>query len=288
MYFKSKYILFSLLGLLIVVTTVIAIGGARKQALLTNGNAVTPADHEIDTSSINYSFNNRNLPIYYVETSEKKVAISFDAAWGAEDFDGIMEILDKHKVKTTFFVTGGWVKSYPDKIKILAEKGHDIGNHSKSHFDMAKISQENCRKEIQEVTDAVFELTGYEMFLFRPPYGSYNNTLIETAYDMDYYPVQWNVDSLDWKDYGPEKIISNVCQGNKLCPGSIVLLHNGATYTREALDGLLTKIEGMGYEIVPISELIYKDHFKMNVDGKQMKTAEEDQTIALPLNPSRR
>ena len=97
-----------------------------------------------------------------------------------------------------------------------------------------------------------------------------------------------NRDSLDWKDYGPEKIISNVCQGNKLCPGSIVLLHNGATYTREALDGLLTKIEGMGYEIVPISELIYKDHFKMNVDGKQMKTAEEGQTIALPLNPSRR
>ena len=132
----------------------------------------------VDVSS---TYGNRELPIYSVGITEKKIAISFDAAWGAEDFPRIMEILDKHQVKTTFFMTGEWVEKYPDCVKTLVEKGHDLGNHSATHPDMTTLSAEKQKEQILKVHKAVKELTGYEMELFRPPYGAYNNDLIRTG-----------------------------------------------------------------------------------------------------------
>ena len=128
----------------------------------------------------------RELPIYCVDTTENKVALSFDAAWGAEDFPKIMDILDKHNVKVTFFMTGGWVTDNPDCVKELVKRGHDLGNHSEHHYDMTTISQSEKESELQSVHDRVKELTGYEMFLFRPPYGAYDNAVIKTAYQMYY------------------------------------------------------------------------------------------------------
>lgn len=145
----------------------------------------------------NATVGDRELPIYCVDTTENKVALSFDAAWGAEDFPKIMEILDKHNVKVTFFMTGNWVDDNPDCVKELVEKGHDLGNHSEHHYDMTTISRAEKEKELQTVHDKVKELTGYEMFLFRPPYGAYDNEVIKTAYDMNYYPIQWSVDTGD-------------------------------------------------------------------------------------------
>lgn len=230
------------------------------------------------TSSMNHgggwlnssTFGERELPIYSVDTKENKIALSFDAAWGAEDFDRIMEILDKHDIKVTFFMTGGWVEQNPECVKTLVEKGHDLGNHSEHHYDMATISKSQQKEEIQNVHDRVKELTGYEMCLFRPPYGSYNNGLINTTYEMGYYPIQWNVDSLDWKDYGVDSIVKTVCTNESLGPGTIILCHNGAKYTADALDELITNLKGQGYEFVKISDLIMKDHFHMDVTGKQI------------------
>ncbi len=216
------------------------------------------------------TFGDRELPIYSVDTTENKIALSFDAAWGAEDFERIMEILDKHNVKVTFFMTGGWVEQNPECVRTLVEKGHDLGNHSEHHYDMTTISKSQQKEEIQIVHDRVKELTGYEMILFRPPYGSYNNSVINTAYEMGYFPIQWNVDSLDWKDYGVDSIIKTVCKHEALGPGSIILCHNGAKYTADALDELLTNLEEQGYEFVKISDLIMKDHYHMDVTGKQI------------------
>ena len=169
----------------------------------------------------------RELPIYCVDTTEKKVALSFDAAWGAEDFPRIMDVLDKHKVKVTFFMTGGWVEDNPDCVKELVKRGHDLGNHSEHHYDMTTISQEEKDSELKTVHDKVKKLTGYEMYLFRPPYGAYDNDVIKTAYAMHYYPIQWSVDSLDWKNYGVDSIITTVCNHKALAPGAIILCHNG-------------------------------------------------------------
>lgn len=220
--------------------------------------------------AVSSTYGDRELPIYSVGIEEKKIAISFDAAWGAEDFNQIMEVLDKHGMKTTFFMTGEWVEKYPECVKTLVEKGHDLGNHSATHPDMTTLSKEKQKEEILKVHNAVKELTGYEMELFRPPYGAYNNDVIRTCYELNYYPVQWDVDSLDWKDYTPERIISNVCEHDSLGPGSIILCHNGAKYTAEALDEMLTNLKNQGYEIVPISKLIMRENYHMDVTGMQV------------------
>ena len=212
----------------------------------------------------------RELPIYCVDTKEKKIALSFDAAWGAEDFQNIMDILDKHKVKVTFFMTGGWVEANPDCVKQLVEKGHDLGNHSDHHYDMTTLSESQMKEEINAVGKKVKDLTGYEMKLFRPPYGAYNNEVIKTTYACNYYPIQWNVDSLDWKNYGVQSIIDTVCNHKELGPGSIILCHNGAKYTAQALDELLTNLKEQGYTLVPISELIMTENYHMDVTGKQI------------------
>ncbi len=190
--------------------------------------------------------------------------------WGNEDTGRILSILDKLNVKVTFFMTGSWVESYPDDVKAIYEAGHDLGNHSERHKDMATIGIAEQQDELMSVHRKVKELTGYEMFLFRPPYGSYNNDLITTAEACGYYPVQWSVDSLDWKDYGTDSIISTVCEHKALGNGAIILMHNGATYTAEALETVITNIRDAGYEIVPISQLIYRENYHLDVSGKQI------------------
>ena len=221
--------------------------------------------------SVSSTINGRELPIYCVETDEKKVALSFDAAWGNEDTQRILEILAKHNIHVTFFATGGWVESYPDDVKAILDAGHDLGNHSENHNNMSQLSNDEKEQEIMKVHDKVKNLTGYEMFLFRPPYGDYDNDVIKTATKCGYYPIQWDVDSLDWKDYGVDSIISTVCTNKHLGNGSIILCHNGAKYTADALDTLITNIKGQGYEIVPVSELIYRDGYHMNAEGRQIK-----------------
>ena len=220
--------------------------------------------------AVSSTYGDKELPIYSVDTEEKKIAISFDAAWGDSDFQKIMEILDKHNVKTTFFMTGEWVEKYPDCVKTLVEKGHDLGNHSATHPDMTKLSKEQQREQILKVHNAVKELTGYEMELFRPPYGAYNNEVIRTCYEVGYFPIQWDVDSLDWKDYDAATIINKVCNHKDLDCGSIILCHNGAKHTAEALDEMLTNLKNQGYEFVPISELILRENFHMDVTGQQV------------------
>ena len=212
----------------------------------------------------------RELPIYCVDTTEKRIALSFDAAWGAEDFPKIMDILDKHKVKVTFFMTGGWVESYPEDVRAILAAGHDLGNHSENHKNMSQISDEECQEEIKKVHTKVQELTGYEMCLFRPPYGDYDNHVIKNVQKCGYYPIQWSIDSLDWKDYGADDIVRRVVESDKLNNGAIILMHNGAKYTADALDAVITGLQEKGYEIVPISQLIYKDKYHMKADGTQV------------------
>ena len=221
--------------------------------------------------SVSSTINGKELPIYCVETDEKKVALSFDAAWGNEDTQKILEILAKHNVHATFFMTGGWVDSYPEDVKAILAGGHDLGNHSENHKNMSQISNDDKEQELMKVHEKVKNLTGYEMFLFRPPYGDYDNDVIKTATKCGYYPIQWDVDSLDWKDYGVDSIVNTVCSNKHLGNGSIILCHNGAKFTADALDTLITNQKGQGYEIVPISELIYRDGYHMDAEGRQVR-----------------
>ena len=216
------------------------------------------------------SVGGRNLPIYCVETEKKQVSLSFDAAWGNEDTQEILDILAKHQVKVTFFMTGGWVDSYPEDVKQICQAGHDLGNHSKTHPNMSQLSAQEQEEELMAVHQKVKELTGVEMTLFRPPYGDYDNQVIQTAYACGYYPIQWSIDSLDWKNYGTEDIIRRITTSKALEGGAIILCHNGAKYTAQALDTLITTLKDMGYEFVPISQLICTGDFHMDPSGKQI------------------
>lgn len=214
--------------------------------------------------------NKRELPIYSVDTDEKKIAISFDAAWGAERTDEILSILRERDIKATFFLVGLWVDKYPDKVQEIAKEGHEVGNHSTTHPHMSKMSPEQIKKEIETTQHRIEELAGDRAVkLFRPPFGDYDDTLILTCRELGYYPIQWDVDSLDWKDYGIEHIVNQVL--GKVREGSIVLFHNDAKYTPEALPIILDKLINEGYEFVSISELIYKENYQIDHTGRQIK-----------------
>ncbi len=160
--------------------------------------------------------------------------------------------------------------SYPDDVKMILSQGHDLGNHSQNNKNMSQLSDAEKESELMTVHNKVKELTGYDMFLFRPPYGDYDSKLIKVARKCGYYSIQWDVDSLDWKDYGVDSIIKTVTQHEHLGNGTIILCHNGAKYTAEALDTMITTLKDAGYSFVPLSELIYKDNYHMDHEGRQI------------------
>lgn len=211
----------------------------------------------------------RKIPIYCVSTDKPQVSISFDAAWGNEDTQTLLDILANNNVKATFFMTGGWVDSYPDDVKKIADAGHDLGNHSQNHKQMSQLGVEEIKSELLTPHEKVKELTGRDMTLFRPPYGDYNNQLVETANGIHYNVIQWDVDSLDWKDYGADSIVETVLNHKHLGNGSIILMHNGAKYTKDALERVIVGLKDKGFEIVPISQLIYSENYYTDHEGRQ-------------------
>lgn len=208
----------------------------------------------------------RDIPIYSVETSEKKVAISFDAAWGNEQTSELLDILDQYDVKATFFLVGQWVDNFPDSVKEIADKGHDVENHSNTHAHMPELSLEGMTEEIMSCNEKIEAITGKCPTLFRPPYGDYNNDVVGAVKSCGMYCIQWDVDSLDWKDLSAADITERVT--SKLQNGSIVLLHNGAKNTPAALPSIIEGIRAQGYELVPISELVPKGEYETNHEGR--------------------
>lgn len=212
----------------------------------------------------------KELPIYCVDTKEKEISISFDAAWGSEYTDEILKILRERDIKCTFFLVGFWVDKYPDQVRKIAEEGHEVGNHSTTHPHMSKLSREQIRMEIETTQKKIEELAGDRTVkLIRPPYGDYNDLLITTCREIGFYPIQWDVDSLDWKELGIEHMYRQVT--GKVKSGSIVLFHNNAKYITQALPSILDKLLADGYSFVPISQLIYKENYEMDHTGRQKK-----------------
>lgn len=232
--------------------------------------AISAIRYVPEVVTVSTSPDGRELPIYCVSTDKPQIALTFDAAWGNEDTRKILSILAEYQVKATFFMTGGWVDTYPEDVKAIQAAGHDLGNHSENHKRMTQLSAEEQATEILGVHKKVKELTGAEMELFRPPYGDYNNEVVRTAEENGYYAIQWSVDSLDWKDYGAEAIVQAVCGHKDLGNGAIILCHNGAKYTAQALPSMIENLQSQGYQLVPVSQLIYRENFHMDQNGKQI------------------
>jgi peptidoglycan/xylan/chitin deacetylase (PgdA/CDA1 family) len=145
-------------------------------------------------SSIMTNANERVLPIYNVARNDKKIAISFDAAWGNEDTNELIKILDEYKVKTTFFVVGSWVDKYPDSVKALSDAGHEIMNHSDTHPHYTKLTIDKIKEEALKCDEKIMKITGKKPFLTRVPYGDYDNKVVSTLKEIGHFTIQWDVD----------------------------------------------------------------------------------------------
>ena len=209
----------------------------------------------------------RLLPIYSVEIEEKKIAISFDCAWGVDHTDALLETMAKNDVRCTFFAVQFWVDKYPEYVEKIVSAGHELGTHSRTHPYMSTLSKAQIQEELTSSSAAIERLTGQKVTLFRPPYGDYNNTLISTCKELGLYPIQWDVDSLDWKNLSATEIAMRIVNGAK--NGSIILCHNNGLHTAEALPLVFSTLKNRGYTFVPISELIYKENYYLDHNGRQ-------------------
>ncbi len=224
----------------------------------------------ISRISIAVSGNIRKIPIYSVETDQKKIAVTFDAAWGAQDTEELLEILDKYNAKATVFCLGQWVKDNPEEVKMFYDNGHEIGNHSYSHPAFSKISREEIRKEITDCNEIIKEVTGEYPALLRAPSGDYDNKSIEACESMGMKMIQWDADSVDYKGISVNEIYERIIKNTE--NGSILLFHNGVENTPAALEKILEALKNDGYEFVTVSQLIYKENYTIDHTGRQHQT----------------
>ena len=209
----------------------------------------------------------RQLPIYCVQRDQKMLSISFDAAWGNEDTQQLIDIMAQYNVKATFFVVGDWVDRYPESVKALHDAGHEIMNHSNTHAHLPQLSAQQITDDLNACNDKIEAVTGARPTLIRLPYGDYDDNSIRTIRAMGMEPIQWDVDSLDWKDLSAADITKRVT--SKVCPGSIVLFHNAAKHTPEALPGIIECLLQEGYTFVPISQIILTGDYTIDHTGRQ-------------------
>jgi peptidoglycan-N-acetylglucosamine deacetylase len=222
----------------------------------------------LGNKSLNVFNTNRELPIYSVESTAKTAAITFDCAWGDEDIPNILETLRNENVKATFFIVGQWAEKFPQTVKMIANEGHDIGNHGYSHLRMGQLDKARTRNEIQKCRLTLEQISSQNVDLFRPPYGDYNDNVVKTSRELKCFTIQWNVDSLDWKPgISQGEILDRI--KNKINPGSIILFHNDTTHTAKMLPNIINTLKNDGYDLQPVSKLILRENYKIDHDGRQ-------------------
>lgn len=226
----------------------------------------------VQLAEVFFGYSTRKVPVYSVDTPNKQVAISFDAAWGADKTDGILEILKEYNVSATFFLVGFWVDEYEEEVKKISDAGIEIGTHSESHPDMAKLDAETIKTELTTSIEKIEKITNKKVELFRAPFGSYNNTLLEQAENMGLITIQWDVDTLDWKGLSAQDMCSRVL--DKVKNGSIILMHNNSDNILDGLRMILDRLTMQGYEITSVGELVYKDNFEIDRNGVQHKISD--------------
>jgi len=209
----------------------------------------------------------KELPIYNVATDEKKVSLTINCAWNADDMESILDTLKKEDVKVTFFLVGDWVDKYPDVVKKINDEGHEIANHSDKHSHVSNLNYEKNLEEIRKCADKIQNLTEKRPTLYRGPYGEYNDTVVKASNAENHTMIQWNIDTLDYTGLKNTEMWKRIEE--KLSPGSIILMHNGTENTSSSLPMIIENIKKSEYQIVPVSELIYKDNFRIDNSGTQ-------------------
>ncbi len=224
---KTKYLLIGLVALMLVGSSAMYVQGYNKQK-----------------------------PIFEVKTSEPKIALTFDISWGNKTPLPVLDILKANDIRCTFFLSGPWVKQYPEIAKRILEDGHEIGSHGYRHINLSTIGHEEIVSELSKAHEIIKDVTGVEANLIRTPNGDYSNTVIDAIQSQNYKVIQWSLDSLDWMNPGINTISSRVI--SKCKAGDIILMHASDTckQTDQALPEILKELKAKGFEFVKVSELL--------------------------------
>ncbi|MCL2406982.1 MAG: polysaccharide deacetylase family protein [Defluviitaleaceae bacterium] len=201
----------------------------------------------------------KRLPIYSVDRPEKVLALTFNAAWDDADTEKILDILKNENIKASFFLCGSFINKHSGIVRQIHELGHDVCNHGNTHAHVASLNLEKNLKEIEDAHIKIKDLLGIDMWLYRGPFGEYNNTVIQAAEQLGYTMIQWNVDSMDWMNKGAEDMLTRVTKHKNLQNGSIILFHTDAKHTAEILPRIIAALREEGYGFMPVTELIIKD-----------------------------
>ncbi len=230
-----------------------------------------PLFNNVSAAGLYFNETVRKVPIYAVETNSNKVGISFDAAWGADKTESIIEILNDRGVKATFFLVGFWAEEHPELVKKIDEAGFEIGLHSNTHADFATLSAEQVRSELEANIQILSNITGKKPTLFRFPYGSYTDSAIKVCEELGLTCIQWSVDSLDWKGISAKEISSRVL--TKAQSGSLCLFHNNSDHILDALPIVLDGLKNKGFNVCNIGDVLYKENYTIDRNGiqKQVK-----------------
>ncbi|MRX53717.1 hypothetical protein HMPREF3291_13735 [Bacillus sp. HMSC76G11] len=192
-------------------------------------------------------------PIYRGHPDKSMVSFLINVAWGNEYLPGMLEVLDKHGVKATFFLEGRWAKENPGLVKKIKEAGHEIGNHSYSHPDMARITTDQIRKQIGSTNEVIKEITGAAPVWFAPPSGSFRQDVITAADEFKMETVLWSVDTIDWQKPEPSVLVERVLK--KVHNGAMILMHPTDSTSR-SLETLIQSIKQKGYSFGSVSMLM--------------------------------
>lgn len=189
------------------------------------------------------------------DRSCKAVALTYDAGSGADGAAAILDMLQKHELKTTFFLTGKWVEKFPDLARRIADEGHEIGNHTYSHPDLTKIPDDEVLTQLKDGEEAILQATGKDPRpLFREPYGAFNEHERKLVRQSGYsYSIYWDVDTLDWQFPGVDTLVSRIMKAQG---GAVVLMHMNVADTAVASDQAITMLKEKGYELVTVSKLL--------------------------------
>ncbi|MBE3576152.1 MAG: polysaccharide deacetylase family sporulation protein PdaB [Limnochordales bacterium] len=195
-------------------------------------------------------------PIFYVKTDQKKVALTFDISWGHNTAPKVLEILKQEGVRATFFLSGPWARRHADLVRRIVSDGHEIASHGDRHINLGHRSRAEIAENIQKADADLRAVSGQQPRFFRPPNGDYDDMVIETARSLGYETVIWAIDTLDWKNPGPEYMVRRVL--NQVFNGAIILMHasDSSKQIHLALPEIIRELRSRGYELVTVGELL--------------------------------
>lgn len=206
----------------------------------------------------------REMPIFYVKKKAPEVCLTFDISWGEKTWPLVLKVLEEHQVPASFFISGPWAIRHPEAVKEIYHKGHEIASHGDRHLNLSQypkaVVKENISKAYQDLSSIVERVAPF----FRPPNGDYDDLVIDTARELGFETVIWSVDSLDWKNPGPDYMIERVLK--RAFPGAIILCHasDSSKQIHLALPGIISGLRNKGYRLVTLSELAQGGSFARN------------------------